>query len=66
MKMHASSLWREACLSFYVGECPVFQKKLVMGQSNGSFWKKEKHKRKTTVGANHSLINRSINDFFPI
>jgi hypothetical protein len=34
---------------FYVGECLVFQKKLVMGQSNGSFWKKEKHKRKTTV-----------------
>jgi hypothetical protein len=51
MKMCASILWREACLSFYVGECLMFQKKVVMGQSNSSFWKKGKHERKTTMGA---------------
>jgi hypothetical protein len=45
---------------------PCVSKKLVMGESNGSFWKKEKHKRKTTFGANHSLINRNISDSFPI
>jgi len=45
---------------------PCVSKKLVMGQSNGFFWKKEKHKRKTIVGANHSLINRSINNSFSI
>ncbi len=43
----ASTLVREAYLGLYVEECPHVSKILVMGQSNGSFWKKEKR----TLGA---------------
>jgi hypothetical protein len=49
---------REAYLGFYVGECPHVPKILVMGQSNGSFWKKEKE-----LWVHPSLINKSMNKY---
>ncbi len=45
---------RHTDLGLYVGECPMFQKILVMVQSNGSFWKKKNH-------GCASLFNRSMN-----
>jgi hypothetical protein len=45
----ASILAREAYLGFYVGECPHVPKILMMGQSIGSFWKKEKRTLRAPV-----------------
>jgi phage gpG-like protein len=43
MTRHASILRREVYLAFYVEDHPMFQKYLMMGQSNGSFLGKKKN-----------------------
>jgi hypothetical protein len=48
---------RHTVLGLYIWECPMFQKILVMVQSNGSFWKK----KNKTMGVLQYLIEASIN-----
>jgi hypothetical protein len=48
MTKRTSVLWREACLVFYVGGVSHVPKILVMGQTNGSFWRKKKSNQVVT------------------